>query len=59
MLSCAAGVCSDAMCQSSANAVFTQMNVCLHGLHDAATGETHITVRVRAFDAALAAKLLN
>lgn len=30
-------VCSDAMCQSSANAVFTQMNVCLHGLHDAAT----------------------
>ncbi|XP_058652934.1 protein phosphatase 1 regulatory subunit 21 isoform X3 [Onychostoma macrolepis] len=30
-------VCSDAMCQSSANAVFTQMSACLHGLHDAAT----------------------
>uniref|UniRef100_A0A671R1V4 Protein phosphatase 1 regulatory subunit 21-like n=1 Tax=Sinocyclocheilus anshuiensis TaxID=1608454 RepID=A0A671R1V4_9TELE len=30
-------VCSDGMCQSSANAVFTQMSVCLHGLHDAAT----------------------
>ncbi|XP_043111099.1 protein phosphatase 1 regulatory subunit 21 isoform X3 [Puntigrus tetrazona] len=30
-------VCSEVMCQSSANAVFTQMSVCLHGLHDAAT----------------------
>uniref|UniRef100_A0A672K4R3 Protein phosphatase 1 regulatory subunit 21 six-helix bundle domain-containing protein n=1 Tax=Sinocyclocheilus grahami TaxID=75366 RepID=A0A672K4R3_SINGR len=30
-------VCSDGMCQSSANAVFTQMSVCLHGLHAAAT----------------------
>ncbi|RXN03504.1 phosphatase 1 regulatory subunit 21 [Labeo rohita] len=28
---------SDAMCQSSANAAFTQMSACLHGLHDAAT----------------------
>ncbi|XP_026080479.1 protein phosphatase 1 regulatory subunit 21 isoform X2 [Carassius auratus] len=30
-------VCSDAMCQSSASAVFTQMSACLHSLHDAAT----------------------
>ncbi|XP_051773194.1 protein phosphatase 1 regulatory subunit 21 isoform X2 [Ctenopharyngodon idella] len=28
---------SDAMCQSSANAVFTQMSASLHGLHDVST----------------------
>lgn len=33
------GVRLDAMCQSSANAVFTQLSACLHGLHDVTRGE--------------------
>lgn len=38
-LFCAAGVRLDAMCQSSANAVFTQLSAGLHGLHDVTRGE--------------------
>lgn len=43
----AAGVRSDAMCQSSATAVFTQMSASLHGLHDASTGVRALRLRAR------------
>lgn len=35
------GVRQDAMPQSSASAVFTQLAACLHSLHDAIKGEQH------------------